>query len=567
MFCENCGREIPDHCKFCSQCGTAVGEASERPIFIPAAPAKKGYLSEEAKKKYTIIVGILGIAFFFGQFAFPVIFMFGFMSKSFMNMGEISVSRGAYYDGEIFLIRTAMAPSSKDNKSLYSLCSLTPSSKKLPKDFCKELDIDNPRALAGNDRLWLIGDRSIGYYKDGELKTIPVENPPGDTTKPFLYNEQPAMVENRIDGLYLITASFGQWRDEKKIEIDLSMRDGDTIKNYIQVVSIHNELYFFRELNGSLYMFKGIPGDTPVDWKEVCSLKGNFWSGTVISGYPAVLYSQNYSDGKRLSLMVFANEKWVEVLARKAGSFPGYAAFQLEDQSKIAVIASLFPDGFKTIIYEDGIEFSTTKYGNGFMAGSGMIKMMMLMYVPMLFSPILLSIILSLIMNTSRVCDYRCDELRLSVPFASLSRRALAQLIDLPLMIGFVIFGYYNMFNNFGDMETMQTDIFQGFGFVFGGILWVFIMLLVFSFTEGKWGLTPGKLVVGIKALGTDLKPCGFGRGLIRNILMFADGIFNWMVGIMLVAYTEDWQRVGDMAARTVVVRNVAPLPLNQKQL
>jgi len=37
---------------------------------------------------------------------------------------------------------------------------------------------------------------------------------------------------------------------------------------------------------------------------------------------------------------------------------------------------------------------------------------------------------------------------------------------------------------------------------------------------------------------------------------MFADGFFNFMIGILLVAFTDDWQRVGDMAARTIVIRD-----------
>ena len=55
--------------------------------------------------------------------------------------------------------------------------------------------------------------------------------------------------------------------------------------------------------------------------------------------------------------------------------------------------------------------------------------------------------------------------------------------------------------------------------------------------------------------LGVDLHPCGIGRGLLRNLLKAVDGFFNFMVGIMVVALNENWQRVGDMAARTVVVR------------
>jgi len=63
---------------------------------------------------------------------------------------------------------------------------------------------------------------------------------------------------------------------------------------------------------------------------------------------------------------------------------------------------------------------------------------------------------------------------------------------------------------------------------------------------------------------GRRFKSCGIGRALLRNLLKVADGFFNFMVGIMLVALTQNWQRVGDMAARTVVVRAepiTRPLP------
>jgi len=67
-------------------------------------------------------------------------------------------------------------------------------------------------------------------------------------------------------------------------------------------------------------------------------------------------------------------------------------------------------------------------------------------------------------------------------------------------------------------------------------------------------GYSPGKRVLGIRVLGTDLQLCGFWRALVRNLLMFVDGFFNFLVGILVVALNEHWQRVGDMAARTVVV-------------
>jgi uncharacterized RDD family membrane protein YckC len=84
--------------------------------------------------------------------------------------------------------------------------------------------------------------------------------------------------------------------------------------------------------------------------------------------------------------------------------------------------------------------------------------------------------------------------------------------------------------------------------------LWMLLCIIIFSVMEGRLGYSPGKLLLGIRVLGTDLQLCGFWRALVRNLLMFVDGFFNFMVGIMVVALTEHWQRIGDMAARTVVV-------------
>ncbi|HHP7236475.1 MAG TPA: RDD family protein [Desulfobacterales bacterium] len=74
------------------------------------------------------------------------------------------------------------------------------------------------------------------------------------------------------------------------------------------------------------------------------------------------------------------------------------------------------------------------------------------------------------------------------------------------------------------------------------------------SVLEGEKGITSGKWVAGIRVLGTDLRPCGVGRALVCNLLKMVDGFFNFMVGIMVAALSENWQRVGDMAARTVVI-------------
>jgi len=79
----------------------------------------------------------------------------------------------------------------------------------------------------------------------------------------------------------------------------------------------------------------------------------------------------------------------------------------------------------------------------------------------------------------------------------------------------------------------------------------------VFVYESGGWRraralpwLSPREELV----IRRDLQACGFGRAFLRNILKLVDGFFSFMIGIMVAALSENWQRVGDMAARTVVV-------------
>ena len=87
-----------------------------------------------------------------------------------------------------------------------------------------------------------------------------------------------------------------------------------------------------------------------------------------------------------------------------------------------------------------------------------------------------------------------------------------------------------------------------------GGFILDAAVLVAFSYLEGRLGKTPGKWLLRIRVLGTDLAPCGFWRALVRNLLTFVDGFFNFLVGVLLVALTENWQHLGDLAARTIVV-------------
>jgi uncharacterized RDD family membrane protein YckC len=192
-------------------------------------------------------------------------------------------------------------------------------------------------------------------------------------------------------------------------------------------------------------------------------------------------------------------------------------------------------------------------------------NMMLFMWIPQAL-PLVLSLLLALLltgqMRRHRVPDYVIEGSRRR--FASLWQRALAQLVDaVPLVAGFLAPMLW-MWRVFSDPEEFLAETGPMFmlwflGLVAAAFVCGLLVLVAYSYFEGRFGKTPGKWLLGIRVLGTDLRPCGFGRAILRNLLTFVDGFFNFLVGALLVALTENWQRLGDLAARTIVVVDEKP--------
>jgi membrane protease YdiL (CAAX protease family)/uncharacterized RDD family membrane protein YckC len=74
-----------------------------------------------------------------------------------------------------------------------------------------------------------------------------------------------------------------------------------------------------------------------------------------------------------------------------------------------------------------------------------------------------------------------------------------------------------------------------------------------FAFCEWRWGHTVGKNAAGIEVRSVDgAERLTYGQASIRNLLRLVD---FWFIGELLIASSERKQRLGDRAARTVVVR------------
>ena len=89
-------------------------------------------------------------------------------------------------------------------------------------------------------------------------------------------------------------------------------------------------------------------------------------------------------------------------------------------------------------------------------------------------------------------------------------------------------------------------------------VLLIFVLLWgYFIFFELTWnGQTPGKRAAGVRVLTSRGEPVTLVHTLVRNVLRIVDALPSfYMVGVISILVTRRSQRLGDLAAGTVVVR------------
>lgn len=518
----------------------------------PQETSPRGYLSEHDKKTFTILTGVLGAVFFFGQFLVPFALMFYVMSGIMVTGFTVShLDRGASWNGGFWFVEgtETFRREGADNAARL---------KRIEPGTLEELEEDLPLPsedlwlLNGVDRLWLISPDTLGYYKDGKIEVEPLQRRIGAISRPFLYQGSPAVVEESPDGYKLRAYASGEW--QTKGELSIGLEDRGSCACRLQVVECQGVFHSFLDFGQTLYHHEGIPfrGREGQMWNPVTKAATD-WTAVCYAGDPAVFHHE-FRPGRVVGLKL-SEETWAPFFSYPAKMVTEMGVLMPESSERFALFLQGAPGSFTTVEFEDAQVVRKTRHGSAFPFPAPMMSIMFLPHVGTMLFPFLLAIILSVEMRKHRVCEYRAQAQ--TVAFAPLWRRAVAQLIDAIVLLApiaaFVVPPWLGLFEPDSDFPFQAPWVL--FGLVFGMLAWMVFGLVVFSFFEGHWGRTPGKWLMGIQVLGIDLAPCGFGRGLIRNALKFVDGFFNYLVGILIVALTENWQRVGDMAARTVVVQ------------
>ncbi len=147
----------------------------------------------------------------------------------------------------------------------------------------------------------------------------------------------------------------------------------------------------------------------------------------------------------------------------------------------------------------------------------------------------------------------------LSFDLARTGSRVFAQLLDLLLIIVGMVIVFY-----IGVALVLIFPSFRALGLapmLFAASLGWLVYFILF---EGLWnGQTLGKKALGIRVRMADGTPLTFRAALARNLLRPADLLpFYYFLGFLAMFTNVRSQRIGDMVAGTVVLRERKPMAI-----
>ena len=145
------------------------------------------------------------------------------------------------------------------------------------------------------------------------------------------------------------------------------------------------------------------------------------------------------------------------------------------------------------------------------------------------------------------------EQIDISFQKAGIGSRFYAALIDTGLLALILFVGYYvnrNFIMELGD--TLGNWLGAIGGILVFALFWGYYM--VFEVTSN--GQTLGKRVLGVRVIKDGGYPIGFADSAIRNLVRVVDFLpFFYGAGLLTMLINGNWQRLGDLAAGTLVVK------------
>ena len=586
---------------------------SDAPLFDDApeqSDAPPGFVSEKAKSRYGLTVAVVLGANVFLQMILPNLLMSIYLPG--LSFGRVDlpisdVEHSAFWKGQLWYPETTFSNRLRGPGFTTALQRVDLGSGKFS-DANITLTMQDPWLVPADDRLWLVTSEMVGSLQDGQVSTaIPILQP-SEMSRPFLYEGTPAIVALVDDEYRLLSFQDTDWHEVAALQLPAGKPDGPIDRNArnlvpagpplppgppgfnrrgrnrdsekVQAVSAGGTLFFFAEIGGTLYVHAGIPASPDdadendgTDWKEVINVGEGQWQVFALDGEPVVVINSGETliehpkvpelrlTELRLTALKRQNGRWKPFFEWDGLVTSEWKAFSLNQPGKFAIVTQSIPGMIHLVEVDQGQVVTKTRFGRvyKYLESGALWQFMIAMNVLTLLPTAIAIVVIAWMMNSCRTPQYTVADR--TVLLASLMRRSVARFIDtviwtLPTLIPWLLLidaGIDQIFEQC--VRHPWEAVFTVIGWIAASLGWWLLVVILFSVSEGRWGLTPGKWLTGIRVVKTDLSYCGFWRALARNLVFIIDGFFVYMVGVGLIAFLNNWQRLGDKAANTIVIR------------
>jgi len=161
--------------------------------------------------------------------------------------------------------------------------------------------------------------------------------------------------------------------------------------------------------------------------------------------------------------------------------------------------------------------------------------------------------------NMDDIAVLTSENVRLNYTLAGMGSRTVAFILD-AIIVSLTMTGVIVIFiaidpaiGNFSEITSTGQSF---LGMIFYILIFLIIWGYYFFFEWLNWGQTPGKAALGIRVASADGGPAGVTACAIRNIVRLID-LMLAIIGVtfFVMIFTPRYQRLGDLAAGTVVVK------------
>ncbi len=515
---------------------------------VPAAPP--GFRSASARSRVKGLVWSLGVLVGLIQLIVPVasvIWIIFVILKVAFTGPDVQVENAVWHQGRVWLPQrhSVKVAEGEEKKRRWRLIGIKEEddvkNAALPDDMADALS--PPRLVAGK-QLWVLsskmrgkleGDAVVGAEPGKRLEAV---------SRPFVLQGAAAVLSKDDRQLRVQQLEGTSWSDAGAIGLDLPESE---YPDDMVVVPADGVLHvFFETSDGDVMYGQGKAGGSGDSGFGKATTTGSGFAAGTTDGKLWLARVVDLEDWDRLEILEKSGEKW-KVAATRKGQSAGDLHWIKRDGHAILVVGSAL-GGIKLMRFDGHAleEIAST--------GTGILKVIAWVLLPQLASlvlTVLFAFLVAFVLRGARVTEYQSD-LGGDAEIASLLRRIVARLIDTALIILPLLVALAWALTA-GGMDRLMAATGTGAQMVL--CAWGLLMFGVMCAMEGHNGLTPGKAAVGIRVLGDDLQPCGVGRALLRNFLFAVDGMLMYVVGVMVIALSARQQRLGDMVAKTIVVR------------